>query len=161
MLFLELTVTVLFMLFINACAVVTTTLVPLSGTDIYNGLRGQSFNEGWKFYKGDVIDGQNTAFDDSGWDKITLPHDWSIFNAISRDSAAGAGGGCMDGGIGWYRKTFSVPSDYKDKKVFIEFDGAYMNSQVWINGKSLGTRPYGYSSFEYDLTPIWSMAVRM
>ena len=152
-LLLGLTVTVLFMLLINAHAAVTTTPAPLSGTDIYNGLRGKSFNEGWKFYKGDVNEGQNTAFNDSGWVNVTLPHDWSIFNAFSKHSAAGAGGGCLDGGIGWYRKTFTVPSDYKGKKVFIEFDGAYMNSQVWINGKSLGTRPYGYTSFEYDLTP--------
>lgn len=153
MLILGLTVTALFTMFIDAYAAITTTRAPLSGTDIYNGLRGQSFNEGWKFYKGDVIEGQTAAFDDSGWDKITLPHDWSIFNTPNRDSAAGAGGGCMDGGIGWYRKTFTVPADYKGRKVFIGFDGIYMNSQVWINGKSLGTRPYGYTSFEYELTP--------
>ena len=151
-LLLGLTVTALFMLLINAHATVTTTLASLSETDIYNGLRGQSFNEGWKFYKGDAAEGQKTDFNDSGWVTLTLPHDWSIFNDFNEHSAAGSGGGCLDGGIGWYRKTFSVPSDYKDKKVFIEFDGAYMNSQVWLNGKSLGTRPYGYSSFEYDLT---------
>jgi beta-galactosidase len=145
-------VTVLFTLLMNACAVVTTIRVPLSGTDIYNGLRGQSFNEGWKFCKGEVINGQ-IAVDDSHWENVTLPHDWSIFNTPSRDSAAGAGGGCMDGGIGWYRKTFTVPVDTKGRKVFIGFDGIYMNSQVWINGISLGTRPYGYTSFEYDLTP--------
>jgi len=82
-----------------------------------------------------------------------LPHDWSIFNSFNQRSPAGDGGGYLDGGIGWYRKTFTVPSDYSGKKVFIQFDGAYMNSQVWINGTYLGIRPYGYSSFEYDLTP--------
>ncbi|HEX2925429.1 MAG TPA: carbohydrate-binding protein [Ruminiclostridium sp.] len=125
----------------------------LSGTDIYNGLRGINFDDGWKFYKGDVNGGQNTSFNDSGWSKVTLPHDWSIFNTFNQNSAAGGGGGYLDGGIGWYRKTFTVPSDYSGKKVSIQFDGAYMNSQVWINGTSLGTRPYGYISFEYDLTP--------
>jgi beta-galactosidase len=125
----------------------------LKGTDIYNGLRGQNFDEGWKFNKGDVTNGQSTDFNDSGWSGVTLPHDWSIFNTFNQSSAAGGGGGYLDGGIGWYRKTFTIPSDYAGKKVFIEFDGAYMNSQVWINGTSLGTRPYGYSSFEYDLTP--------
>ncbi len=129
------------------------TPISLNGTDIYNGLRGQNFDEGWKFYKGDVGGGQNTTFNDSNWANITLPHDWSIHNAFNQGSAAGSGGGYLDGGIGWYRKTFTVPSDYNGKKVFIEFDGAYMNSQVWINGNSLGTRPYGYISFEYDLTP--------
>ena len=125
----------------------------LKGTDIYNGLRGQSFNDSWKFYEGDVNDGQNTSFDDGSWQNVTLPHDWSIFNPIHRDSPASSHGGYMDGGVGWYRKTFIVPADYKDKKMFINFDGAYMNSHVWINGHSLGIRPYGYTSFEYDLTP--------
>ncbi|HBF38196.1 MAG TPA: glycoside hydrolase family 2 [Firmicutes bacterium] len=128
-------------------------LSSLKGTDIYNGLRGQDFDEGWKFYKGDVGGGQSTSYDDSGWTNVTLPHDWSIFNSFNQNSAAGSGGGYLDGGIGWYRKTFTVPSDYNGKKVFIEFDGAYMNSQVWINGNLLGSRPYGYISFEYDVTP--------
>src|SRR5262249_53428321 len=60
--------------------------------------------------------------------------------------------GYMDGGIGWYRKTFSLPESAKSKRVFVEFEGVYMNSEVWLNGKSLGKRPYGYSSFEYELT---------
>jgi len=128
-------------------------LISLKGTDIYNGLRGQSFNDGWKFYEGDVNEGQISSFDDSSWEDITLPHDWSIFNPIRLDSPASSHGGYMDGGVGWYRKTFTVPTDYKNKKVFINFDGAYMNSQVWINGNLLGNRPYGYSSFQYDLTP--------
>jgi beta-galactosidase len=128
-------------------------LTSLNGTDIYNGLRGGSFNEGWKFYKGDVSGGQNSNYNDSGWQNINLPHDWSIFNSFNQYSAAGSGGGYLDGGVGWYRKTFTVPADDNGKKVFIEFDGAYMNSQVWINGNLLGTRPYGYISFEYDVTP--------
>ncbi|AEY65175.1 carbohydrate-binding protein [Clostridium sp. BNL1100] len=131
----------------------TAGLKELKGTDICNGLRGQSFNEGWKFNKGDVTNGQSISFNDGGWSGVTLPHDWSIYNTFNQSSAAGGGGGYLDGGIGWYRKTFTIPSDYTGKKVFIEFDGAYMNSQVWINGTLLGTRPYGYSSFEYDLTP--------
>ncbi len=125
----------------------------LDGTDIYNGLRGRNFDEGWKFNKGDVSNGQSTSYNDGGWSNVTLPHDWSIFNSFNQSSAAGSGGGYLDGGVGWYRKTFTVPSDYNGKKVFVEFDGAYMNSQVWLNGNSLGTRPYGYVSFEYDLTP--------
>ncbi|WP_265445794.1 carbohydrate-binding protein [Acetivibrio straminisolvens] len=127
--------------------------IELKGTDIYNGLRGQSFNEGWKFNKGDVSNGQSVNYNDSNWSDVTLPHDWSIFNSFNQWSPAGDGGGYLDGGIGWYRKTFTVPSNYSGKKVFIGFDGAYMNSQVWINGNFLGSRPYGYSSFEYDLTP--------
>jgi len=129
------------------------TSTSLKGTDIYNGLRGQDFDEGWKFYKGDVSGGQNSTYNDNNWSNISLPHDWSIFNAFNQGSSAGGGGGYLDGGIGWYRKTFTIPDGYNGKKVFIDFDGAYMNSQVWINGNLLGTRPYGYISFEYDLTP--------
>ena len=127
--------------------------IEYKSTDIYNGLRGQSFNEGWKFNKGDASNGQSVSFNDSSWEAVTLPHDWSIFNSFNQYSPAGDSGGYLDGGIGWYRKTFTVPSDYSGKKVFIGFDGAYMNSQVWINGTLLGTRPFGYVSFEYDLTP--------
>ena len=107
-----------------------TSSLSLKGTDIYNGLRGQSFNENWKFYQGDVSGGQEISCDDTDWEDITLPHDWSIFNPIHRDSPASSHGGYMDGGIGWYRKTFTVPAGYKNKKVFIGFDGAYMNSRV-------------------------------
>ena len=137
----------------NPATATETSPIYLKGTDIYNGLRGQSFNDGWKFNEGDVGGGQDTSYDDSSWEDINLPHDWSIFKPIHRNSPASHHAGYMDGGIGWYRKTFTIPSDYKDKKVFINFDGAYMNSQVWINGHSLGIRPYGYTSFEYDLSP--------
>ena len=68
-------------------------------------------------------------------------------------SPAGSGGGYINAGTGWYRKDFKLPEDIKDKHVFIEFDGVYMNSDVWINGIHLGNRPYGYSSFQYELTP--------
>jgi len=86
-----------------------------------------------------------------------VPHDWSIELAFNQKSPAGSGGGYADGGIGWYRKTFTLDQTYSGKKILIEFDGVYMNSQVWINGTSLGTRPYGYSSIEYDLTPYVSL----
>ncbi|HKO52084.1 MAG TPA: glycoside hydrolase family 2 TIM barrel-domain containing protein [Polyangiaceae bacterium] len=122
-------------------------------TPVYNGLRGESFNGGWKFNRGDVSDGQSAAFNDSSWRAVTLPHDFSIELAFSSNSPSGSSGGYLDGGIGWYRKTFTLGQASAAKRVLIEFDGAYMNSQVWINGSLLGTRPYGYSSFEYDLTP--------
>ena len=67
-------------------------------------------------------------------------------------SPAGDGGGYLDGGVGWYRKTFATPPEAKDRRVWIEFDGVYMDSDVWLNGKHLGRHPYGYTSFYYDLT---------
>jgi len=122
-------------------------------TSAYNGLRGQDFDSGWKFNRGDVSGAQSASFDDSSWRSLDLPHDWSIELPFDSSSPAGAGGGYLDGGIGWYRKTFTLDASAGGKRILIDFDGVYMNSQVWINGTSLGTRPYGYSTFEYDLTP--------
>jgi len=100
-----------------------------------------------------VSGAQATAFDDSSWRSLDVPHDWSIELQFNPNSPAGHGGGLLDGGIGWYRKTFTLDPSYSGQKIRIEFDGVYENSEVWINGTSLGTRPYGYSTFEYDLTP--------
>jgi beta-galactosidase len=100
-----------------------------------------------------VTDGQSVTFDDSSWRSVTLPHDWSIELAFNSSSPSGSSGGYLDGGIGWYRKAFTLSQASAGKRVLIELDGVYMNSQLWINGTSLGTRPYGYSTFEYDLTP--------
>ena len=119
----------------------------------HNGERGTSFNDGWKFHLGDVTGAQQATFDDSSWRSLSVPHDWSAELAFNKNSPAGGGGGFLDGGIGWYRKTVNLDSSYSGQKIRIGFDGVYMNSQVWINGTSLGTRPYGYSTFEYDLTP--------
>ena len=124
-----------------------------SSGQAYNGARGQSFDSDWKFNLGDVTGAQATTFDDSGWRSLSVPHDWSSELPFDKNSPAGNGGGLLDGGVGWYRKTFTLDSSYSGQEIRIEFDGVYMNSQVWINGTSLGTRPYGYSSFEYDLTP--------
>ncbi len=133
---------------------VCTTLagLDLRGTDIYNGLRGAEFNAGWKFNRGDVSGAQAVSFNDSSWQTLDVPHDWSISLSFNSGSAAGSGGGYLDGGIGWYRKSFTLPQDQSGKRVFVGFDGVYMNSEVWVNGTSLGTRPYGYVSFEYDIT---------
>jgi beta-galactosidase len=108
---------------------------------------------GWQFHLGDIPDDQSPALDDSPWRTLDLPHDWSIEGKFSKDNPATAGGGALPGGIGWYRKSFTVPDADTNKLVFIDFDGVYRNSEVWINGQSLGKRPYGYSSFRYELTP--------
>ena len=113
----------------------------------------EKFNESWHFTLSDSSIYQNPVFDHSDWRQLTLPHDWSIEGEFSPDHPAGIGGGALPGGIGWYRKSFKMEESAKDKRVFIEFDGVYMNSQVWINGHHLGERPNGYISFRYDLTP--------
>jgi len=113
-----------------------------------------SFNEGWKFALAADDDAWQPSFDDSGWRVMNLPHDWSIEGEFSESHPASPGGGALPGGIGWYRKTFRVSKADKEKMTYISFDGVYRNSEVWINGNHLGKRPYGYSSFRYDLTPF-------
>jgi len=119
-----------------------------------NSRKTENFNKDWKFNLGDVTGGQQAKLDDSKWRTLTLPHDWSIEGTFSKDNPATPGGGALPGGIGWYRKSFDLPVTEKGKLVFIDFDGIYRNSEVWINGHYLGLRPYGYSSFRYELTPF-------
>jgi beta-galactosidase len=111
------------------------------------------FDRGWKFHLGDVARGQEASHDDTGWRVLDLPHDWSIEGEFSERNPAGASGGALAGGIGWYRKAFVIAPVDSTRSVFVEFDGVYRNSEVWINGRYLGKRPYGYSSFSYELTP--------
>jgi len=112
-----------------------------------------SFNEGWKFALAAPDEAAQPGFDDSGWRELDLPHDWSIEGEFSEKNPASPGGGALPGGIGWYRKSFNVSTADTDRLTYISFDGVYRNSEVWINGSYLGKRPYGYSSFRYDLTP--------
>ena len=113
-----------------------------------------NFDQDWRFHLGDLPDAKDPGFDDSQWRTLNLPHDWSIEGQFDEKNPAGTGGGALPGGTGWYRKTFNVPAEAKRKLLFVEFDGVYRNSEVWINGNYLGKRPYGYSSFEYELTPF-------
>ncbi len=111
------------------------------------------FTKDWKFILSDSEDFKNPQFDDSGWRALNVPHDWSIEGEFSKENPASPGGGALPGGIGWYRKTFQVAESDKDKLFFIDFDGVYQKSEVWINGQYLGMRPNGYSSFRHELTP--------
>jgi beta-galactosidase len=108
------------------------------------------FDNGWRFHLGDVAQGQSPALADKDWRAVDLPHDWSIEGPYSTRNASGTG--FLPGGIAWYRKTFQLPVSTRGRKVSVRFDGVYRDSTVWINGVSLGSRPYGYSTFEYDLT---------
>ena len=113
-----------------------------------------NFDRGWLFCLGDSSAMARTDYADTSWRQLDLPHDWAIEGDFSVDNPSGAGGGALPGGIGWYRKHFTVPASLTaDDHLFITFDGVYMNSSVYINGHLLGTRPYGYISFQYDLTP--------
>lgn len=118
------------------------------------------FTEGWKFYLGDDSIAYNTQYDDAKWRILDLPHDWSIEADFSLKNPATPGGGALPGGIGWYRKDFVVDKFDEGKNVYIDFDGIYWNSKVWINGHLLGERPNGYISFRYDLTPYIKVGER-
>ncbi|MET3502871.1 beta-galactosidase [Mucilaginibacter rubeus] len=115
--------------------------------------RKQLFDYNWKFNLGDDSLARLRDFNDNAWRNLDLPHDWSIEGSVSPKNPTGGAGGYFPTGIGWYRKTFKVAPEWKGKSIFVYFEGVYMNSEVFINGKSLGIRPYGYSSFRYDLSP--------
>jgi beta-galactosidase len=111
-----------------------------------------AFDADWRFLKGDAAGAEQPDFNDATWRKLDVPHDWSIEGPFDKNNPTGGAGGFLPAGVGWYRKHFTLPSEYKDRSVFIDFDGVMANSDVWINGFHLGKRPYGYVSFRYDLT---------
>jgi len=124
--------------------------------------RNRLFDTGWRFYKGEVNGAEVQTFDDSGWRKINLPHDWSIEDLP--DQKEGERVGPFDknsiglfytsytiGGTGWYRKTFTLDAAESDKEISVYFDGIYMESDVWLNGHHLGSHKHGYTSFCYNL----------
>lgn len=114
--------------------------------------RKQSFNQNWDFYLSDLKD-EDSISDQTQWKSLDLPHDWSIETAFDKQSPVGHGGGYLTGGLGWYKKDFTVDKQDSSKRISIHFDGVYCNSEVWINGHYLGKRPNGYIGFEYDITP--------
>ena len=112
-----------------------------------------NFDKGWRFILADSAKMEMPEYNDSRWRGLNVPHDWAIEGDFSASAPSGNSGGALPGGVGWYRKTFTVDAADKGKQFYIDFDGVYMNAKVWINGTLLGQRPYGYSSFRYDLTP--------
>jgi beta-galactosidase len=112
-----------------------------------------SMDPGWRFTLGDPAGAQRPAFDDRQWRRLDLPHDWSIEGTPRQDAPAGGRGGYFPTGTGWYRKAFRLPAGARGRQAWLEFDGVYMNGEIWVNGTRVGQRPYGYSSFAYDITP--------
>ena len=107
----------------------------------------------WKFVLGDPGGAETRSFEDASWRRVDLPHDWSIEGRPSKDNPTGSEGGYFPAGAGWYRKTFSAPPEWRGKRVTVEFDGVYRNATVYLNGHKLGNQPYGYTSFNFDVTP--------
>lgn len=116
------------------------------------GRNATSFNGAWSFMLADSLNFKDPVYSDSHWRILDLPHDWSIEGRFDPSHPAGTGGGALPGGCAWYRKKFTLNPADSLKKVFVTFDGVYMNSQVYLNGKLLGKRPNGYLGFQYELT---------
>ncbi len=129
--------------------------------------KNENFDRGWKFHRGEAAGADQPGFDDASWRALDLPHDWSIEvpadvpqkpgeqeGPFDKNSPARNGGAYLDGGVGWYRKTFTLPSSAPGEQCTILFDGAYENADVFLNGQKLGSHPYGFTSFYYDLTPL-------
>jgi len=112
----------------------------------------ESLDFNWQFYLGDEPKANQVSFSDSEWRTLNLPHDWSIEGEYNKSNPAGIAGGFLPTGTGWYRKQLAWDESWQNKQVMLEFDGVYMNSEVWVNGHLLGKRPYGYISFSYDIT---------
>ena len=113
----------------------------------------QSLDTDWRVTQSDPANAQSPAFDDAQWQTVTLPHDWSIAGPVREEAPSRAAGGFFPTGIAWYRKTLTLPALDPAKRTYIAFDGIMANSDVYCNGELLGHRPYGYVSFNYDLTP--------
>lgn len=118
----------------------------------------ENFDDNWTFHLGAAQGAEQPVFDDSKWRKIDLPHDWSVedlkdtHSPFNPDAISQVSGGFTTGGTAWYRKKFIVTQEEKGKKIQVQFDGVYMNADVWINGHPLGNHPYGYTSFMFDIT---------
>ncbi len=141
----------LFLIALMICSLVPAARGNLQST----GREINNFDADWFFFKGDPANAEKPEFNDAGWRKLNVPHDWSIEGPFDKDNPTGPGGGFLPAGVGWYRKHFDADGaggDIFSQRYFIEFDGVMANSDVWINGAHLGKRPYGYISFAYELT---------
>ena len=116
-------------------------------------MQKHNFDMDWIFTLEDPLEHNWRALDPKDWQRIDLPHDWSIGLPRSPENNSGANGGWFTTGMGWYRKTFKAPDCWQGKQVLIEFEGVYMNAEVWLNNHYLGRHPFGYTSFALDLTP--------
>ena len=133
------------------CAVMGSALFAATAVPV-GSQRRLSFDEGWRFFKGEAPGAEQPDFQDSSWREVRLPHDWAIEGPFDQKFNPHTGALPIFG-TGWYRKAFTLPASAKSRYISIEFDGAMYNSTVWLNGHELGGRPYGYIGFSFDLTP--------
>ncbi len=120
----------------------------------------QPFNDGWRFHLGEPAADHGRKSDDANWQTVTLPHDWSIGLERAGANPSKTDGGYFPMGTGWYSREIAAPEAWRGKKIFVEFEGIYMNAEVWLNEHFLGRHPYGYTSFLVDLTPFLRIGER-
>ncbi|MEU0838837.1 glycoside hydrolase family 2 TIM barrel-domain containing protein [Streptomyces sp. NPDC005962] len=142
------------------------TATPASGAAPSRALGGRTLPllDGWRFAlvnpggitdpTGEYADAQQPGYDDSAWREVAVPHDWSIEQTPTTEHGTNGGTGYLPGGLGWYRKSFTLPSGVAGKRISVEFDGVYMDAYVYCNGKLVGNHPYGYTGFALDLTDV-------
>ncbi|HSV16436.1 MAG TPA: glycoside hydrolase family 2 TIM barrel-domain containing protein, partial [Tepidisphaeraceae bacterium] len=135
---------------IASCLVIITLAVFAAGAHAQLG--ETAFDDGWRFAHADPTGAEAPAFDDTRWESVDLPHDWAIAGPIAAENPTGSPGGFFPAGVGWYRKSFVAPREWSGKRVAIEFDGAYMRTDAWLNGQKLGTHATGFTPFTFDLT---------
>lgn len=116
-------------------------------------MKRQNLSKNWRFHLGDIPGSRWGNPDFSTWRELDIPHDWSIELPRDPKNVSGNSGGYFPMGLGWYQKTLTPADDWRGKKIFVEFEGVYMNAVVWLNNHCLGRQPYGYSTFKFDLTP--------
>jgi beta-galactosidase len=121
-------------------------------------MQRQNLTRNWRFHLSKAHASRWDKDDDNQWRVLDLPHDWSIELPRDPQNISGTSGGFFPMGHGWYHKTLTLDESWQGKKVFVEFEGVYMNASVWLNHHCLGRHPYGYTSFYFDLTPYidWS-----
>ncbi|KOG18930.1 glycoside hydrolase family 2 TIM barrel-domain containing protein [Streptomyces viridochromogenes] len=132
--------------------------------DAASGRRTVALRDGWRFAlvnpggitdpTGQYADAADPGHDDSGWREVAVPHDWSIEFAPTTEHGTTSGTGFFPGGLGWYRLAFTLPPALAGKRISVEFDGVYMDSYVYCNGREVGRHPYGYTGFALDLTDL-------
>ena len=135
------------------CALSATAATLISCSQSVKTRSHERFVDNWSFALTDTLDAYEIDFDDSDWRILNLPHDWAIEGDFSQDNPSGVGGGALPGGMGWYRKKLQISEEDLKGRVYLQFDGIYMNGAVFVNGIKEGQRPYGYSSVIYDITP--------
>ena len=126
-------------------------IIFISGNILFAQRETVNFNDNWFFTKGNPPNASSDKLNESGWEKVKLPHDWAItgpFNPLGEGNT----GKLPWKGDGWYRKHFTPAVSDQDKKFYLLFDGVMASPKVYVNGKQVGSWDYGYNSFYIDIT---------